>query len=86
VALSERETNVIAGVAASASSEDPVAALRVEFPGLMVSRCDALDMREETPFHTAPTFDLYLVDTSSHCWRLVDDPHEATGVIVATRG
>jgi hypothetical protein len=86
MALSVRETGAIAGVVAiAAPGVDPVAALRLEFPGLMVSRCDALDMRDETPFHTTPTFDLYLVDTSSHCWRVVVDPNEASGVIVASR-
>lgn len=82
-----RETGAIAAVVAvAAPGDDPVASLRREFPGLMVSRCDALDMRDETPFHTTPTFDLYLVDTTSHCWRVVADPNEASGVIVASRG
>jgi len=86
VALSVQDTEAIAClVAAAAPGSNPVAALRRQFPALMVSRCDALDLREETPFRTAPAFDLYLVDTSTHCWRVVDDRNDASGVIVASR-
>jgi len=50
-----------------------------------VAGCEAEDMRGETPFCRLPSFDLFLVDAASHCWNLVPDPVDASGVIVAAR-
>lgn len=65
---------------------NPVPQVRARFPDLAVSRCDASDMRGEAPFRRAGEYDVYLVDTSSHCWRVIDDPHSAGGVLIAARG
>lgn len=67
------------------SGENPVPAVRAGFPELAVSRCSADDMRDETPFRRVGDFDVFLVDTSSHCWRIIDEPAIATGVILALR-
>lgn len=67
------------------SGENPVPAVRAGFPELAVSRCSADDMRDETPFRRVGDFDVFLVDTSSHCWRIIDEPATATGVILALR-
>jgi len=64
---------------------NPLAGFRQQFPGLSLTRCDPLDMSGEEPFRAFPKFDLYLVDGSDHCWRLTDDPVEATGIVVAER-
>ena len=67
------------------SGENPVPAVRASFPQLAVSRCSADDMRDEIPFRRVGDFDVFLVDTSSHCWRIIDEPATATGVILALR-
>ncbi|BBO99667.1 DUF6129 family protein [Sulfuriferula nivalis] len=63
--------------------ENPVAAVRSSFPEMSVSRCSADDMRDETPFRRVGDYDVFLVDTSNHCWRIIDEPATATGVILA---
>lgn len=66
-----------------APAVNPVPLIRAGFPGLSVSRCDASDMRGETPYRRAGDYDVFLVDTASHCWRIVDDPQDAGGVVIA---
>lgn len=66
--------------------ENPVPAVRASYPELAVSRCDADDMREETPFCRAGDFDVFLVDTSNLCWKIINEPATATGLILAARG
>ena len=65
--------------------ENPVAAVRAELPQIKVSRCDATDMRGETPYRCAGDYAVFLVDTGSHCWRIVDDPQAAGGVVIVGR-
>lgn len=65
--------------------ENPVPAVRASFPDLAVSRCTADDMREETPFCRAGDFDVFLVDTSNLCWKIINEPSTATGLILAAR-
>lgn len=60
-------------------------AFRREFPGVTLTRCDALDMQEETPFRSYPEFDLYLIDARDHCVQLTTDPAAATGIVLAQR-
>lgn len=62
-----------------------VMAFRTEFPGVTLTRCDALDMRGETPFRSYAQFDLYLIDARDHCVQLTADPAAATGVVIAKR-
>ena len=61
----------------------PLATLRQRMAGISFSRCDRADMSGETPYRRLPSCDLYLVDTAGHCWRLVSDPIEASGFILA---
>jgi hypothetical protein len=63
-----------------------LAAVRKLTPGLMVTRCDAIDMREETPFRVYERLSLYLVDGRDHCWKITQDPTSATGVAIAPNG
>lgn len=67
------------------SGENPVPAVRTSFPELAVSRCTADDMRGESPFLHAGGFDVFLVDTSNLCWRIINEPATATGLILAAR-
>ena len=62
-----------------------VTAFRAEFPGVTLTRCDAGDMRGETPFRSYAQFDLYLIDARDHCVHLTADPSAATGIVMAKR-
>jgi len=69
-----------------APGANPLPELRAAFPGLVFSRCDASDMSGETAVARAGSYDLFLVDNSEHCWRIVSDPHSAGGVVIAAHG
>ena len=71
--------------AASPGAREAASALRTAYPGLQVSRVDALDMRGETPVRRLPRCDLFLVDSRSHCWTVTCDPQAATVVVVADK-
>ena len=58
--------------------------LRARFPNLSLTRADASDLDADTPFRQYERFSLYLVDGSSHCWSLTQNPEHATGLVVAT--
>lgn len=62
-----------------------IAALR-RLTGLVVTRCDAIDMRDETPFRTYERCALYLIDGRDHCWRITQDPRYATGLALTAKG
>lgn len=75
-----------AALATAAANSQTLAALRQLAPGLMVTRCDAIDMRDETPFRVYEKCSLYLVDGRDHCWKITQDPASATGVALAPNG
>jgi len=82
--LSDEDLERIARLAGdAASSRDAVLALRGRFPGLAVTRVDAMDMRGESPVRRLAARDLYLVDARNHCWTVTVDPAMATGVVIA---
>jgi hypothetical protein len=62
-----------------------LASVRKRFPGMSLTRCDPSDIGLETPFRSYEAFDLHLVDGSNHCWRLTQDPREATGLVFVAR-
>ncbi len=68
-----------------AASTGALARLRARFPKLSLTRVDASDLGMAEPFRQYERFDLYLVDGSSHCWSLTDNPELATGLVVAAR-
>jgi hypothetical protein len=87
MSLSTEQLEAITGLLLrSLPGTNPLPALRSEMQGISIAGCDAEDMRGETPFRRLPTFDLFLVNSATHCWSLVADPGEASGVIVAVRG
>jgi hypothetical protein len=59
-------------------------ALRLKFPHLKWTRCDATDVIEE-PFRSFAAYDLHLMDVSDHCPVVVNDPAAASGLILAAR-
>ncbi|MBK7665714.1 MAG: hypothetical protein IPJ21_19675 [Sterolibacteriaceae bacterium] len=71
--------------AASPGAREAAAALRAAYPGLQVTRVDAMDMRGEAPVRRLPSCDLFLVDSRGHCWKVTRDPHSATAVAVADK-
>lgn len=86
MAISPDQVECLASVLVAVPiGENPVPRVRTSFPELAVSRCDAADLRDETPFCRVGDFDVFLVDTSSHCWRIIEEPATATGVILAAR-
>ena len=86
MALSTGQLDAIAHVLSQAvPGMSPLTALRAQIKGVSIAGCEADDMRGETPYRRLPSFDVFLVNASSHCWRLVADPEQASGVVVAAR-
>jgi hypothetical protein len=81
--LPEQLENLSALLVALPQGENPVPAVRSQFPKISVSRCTDEDMRDKIPFLRQGNYDVFLVDTSNHCWRIVDEPATASGVILA---
>jgi hypothetical protein len=86
MAVSSRQLDTLSGLLLGAEpGANPLPRLREEITEISIARCDADDMRGETPYRRLPSFDLFLVDARKHCWQLVDDPALASGVIVTAR-
>jgi len=83
MSLSAEQLATLAEVLAAAPAGNPLPAVRQALPGMAVTRCDPEDMRGEQAFGQAAGFLLYLVDAASHCWRIVDQPEQASGVVIA---
>lgn len=85
--LAPAQVSQIDAVLASAGADSQtLTALRKLAPGLMVTRCDALDMRDETPFRTYENCSIFLIDGRDHCWKITQDPGRATGIALAPNG
>ncbi len=63
----------------------PLAAVRAAFPEWVISRCAAADLSGETPCRISRYYDIHLIDSREHCWRMTAVADEATGVILAQR-
>ncbi|MGJ0506867.1 MAG: hypothetical protein ACR652_06950 [Methylocystis sp.] len=79
-------TQIDAALATALADAQTVAAIRQLAPGLLVTRCDQIDMRDETPFRVYKRLSLYLVDGRDHCWKITQDPACATGLAIAPNG
>ncbi|WP_414041758.1 hypothetical protein ACJU26_06845 [Acidithiobacillus sp. M4-SHS-6] len=64
------------------SGEGILPVLRTRFPGLPITQCPAGDVSDE-PFRTGEYFDLHLLDTRDHCWKVTSDFQAATGLLLA---
>ena len=64
---------------------NPVPTVRASFPDLTVTRCDADDMRDETPFCRVGDYDVFMVGTINFCWKIINEPANATGLVLAAR-
>jgi len=63
-------------------SEEVIAELRGEFPDHHFTYCQDDDVMA-APVYESEGFNLYLVDSSSHCLSFTKDMEVATGVVVA---
>jgi hypothetical protein len=79
-------TAIDAALADAAADAAAVSALRKLAPGLHVTRCDATDVQDETPFRAYAKCNLYLLDGRDHCVKVTDDPAAATGLVLAPKG
>lgn len=57
--------------------------LRSAFPDMHFTFCLDDDVMSDNPASEVPGFNLYLVDSSSHCLCLTTDPEQASGLVVA---
>lgn len=65
-------------------SEAGVQHLRREWPGLHFTLCGEDDVPARLkPILEGDGFALYLVSNASHCVAFTEDPHTATGVVLA---
>lgn len=64
---------------------NPVQTVRASFPDLTVTRCDADDMRDETPFCRVGDYDVFLVGATNLCLKIINEPANATGLVLAAR-
>jgi hypothetical protein len=79
-------SQIDAALATAGADSQAVASIRKLAPGLMVTRCDSIDMRDETPFRVYEKCALYLIDGRDHCWKITQDPDCATGIALAPNG
>jgi hypothetical protein len=87
MSLSEQSLRGIGEVLKSASADAAtIAELRRRFPGFQVTRCDAHDVADETPYQTFARCKLYLLDGRDHCFRITSDPAAATGLVLSPTG
>ncbi len=73
-------------LAYAAPDAGTVAALRRLAPGVFITRCDAADVKDETPFRSYAQCTLYLLDGRDHCVKITADLAHATGLILAPKG
>jgi hypothetical protein len=87
MSLSEQSLGAIGDLLASAGpGAATVVELRRRFPGLTVTRCDAHDVADETPFRSFSGCNLYLLDGRDHCFKVTSDPAAATGLVLSPTG
>jgi hypothetical protein len=79
-------SQIDAALAAADAGVETLGVLRRLAPGFAVTRCDSIDMRDETPFRVYARCALYLIDGRDHCWKITLDPACATGLALAPNG
>jgi len=68
----------------SKTTNNPLPLLKGCFPSLNFVRLSDKDI-DEPPFRALEQYNLYLLDSRSHCVHITSNPSEATGVVVAQR-
>ena len=64
-------------------SEQIVASLRSSFPDMHFTYCMDDDVVNAKPVFEDTSFNLYLVNSSSHCLSLTNDLDSASGLVIA---
>ena len=64
------------------SLRDAAALWRARYPTIRALPMDALDMRDETPTLRLGARRIYLAASQGHCWRITQQPEEATALIL----
>ena len=70
-------------LADNAAHQDREQALRAAFPGMHFTFCLDDVVMSDSPVSELSGFNLYLIDSSSHCLALTRDLEQATGLVVA---
>lgn len=82
--ISSEQINAVAeSTNALQVSHESVEQLRQQFPDIHFTYCMDDDVVSATPVYEAAGFNLYLIDSSSHCLCFTQDPQIATGIVVA---
>lgn len=81
------EAEIVAQVAQfvnqHALSETTLVELRQTYPSIHFTYCSDDDIHSGRPVAEHSTFNVYLVDTSGHCFTLTRDFDAATGIVLA---
>ncbi len=64
-------------------SEQTVEGLRSSFPDIHFTYCMDDDVVSASPVFEDPAFNIYLVDSSSHCLSFTQDMDAASGLVIA---
>lgn len=64
-------------------SEATLTTLRQTYPSIHFTYCSDDDIHSGHPVAEHSTFNIYLVDTRGHCFRLTRDFDGATGIVLA---
>lgn len=65
-------------------TNNPLPMLKECYPDISFIRMSASDI-SESPFHSLPDYNIYLLDGRDHCVQLTNNPGDATGVVIAHR-
>jgi hypothetical protein len=66
-----------------AVDESTVMELRKKFPDIHFTYCMDDDVMAASPLYESDAFNLYLIDSRSHCLSFTQDLDIATGIVVA---
>ena len=82
--IGQKQLDAVGGwLAGNSSSANMEQDLRAAFPDMHFTFCSDDDVMSDNPVSSSSGFNLYLVDSSSHCLALTTDGETATGLVVA---
>ncbi|MEK8026499.1 hypothetical protein [Pseudaquabacterium rugosum] len=82
----EQLAEALATAEVAGTVREAAAALRERYAPLCVVVVDAFDMRAEPPAAAGERCALYLGASDGHCWQVTQDPTQAAGLFISTRG
>jgi hypothetical protein len=81
---SDQLEQVLAWIGQHAASTDMEQQMRAAFPDCHFTFCSDDDVMSDAPAAESVGFNLYMVDSSSHCLCLTREMASASGLVVAT--